>query len=222
MRESCVDEAPLIGDACVAHGKLHQPALVAALRYQHLHATLRAGREPRLEQFGVLWLARQVHFGGGGPILIELLDRRLKYFCRRARNAFVRGQLHALEHFAGAHDKYVNHRARRSHVQAEGIPVAQPHGRNFLLAVAKCLHGSRGIAKVRGFLEPFRRRRVSHRCRQPLDELVIFPFEEQVGMLHGHVVLLLRTDCDDARRDTSFDVVLEARPLAMACDDLVA
>ena len=106
----------------------------------------------------VFRLARQVHFGGRRPILIELLDRCLQYFCRRAGNAFVRGELHALEHFAAAHDKYVDDRAGRSHVQAEGIPVAQADGRNFLLAIAKRLHRSRGVAKVRGFLEPFSRR----------------------------------------------------------------
>ena len=96
---------------------------------------------------------------------------------------------------------------------------------NSYFASASSNRSGRSCATVAIVPKPpaaFRRRRFSHRARQPIDELVIFSFEEQVRKLHRRAVLLFRTDLSDARRDTPLDVVLEAGPRPLAGDDFVA
>ena len=163
-----------------------------------------------------------MHFGGGRTLLIELLHRRLKDFRRRARNTLVGCQLDPLEHPAAAHDEDVHEGAGWSHVQTEGVPIAQAHRRNLLLAIAQRLNGARGVAQMRGLFEPLGGSGFSHRVREPADELVVLALEEQLRALHGFVILLLRTDRGDAWRQAAFDVVLEARPLAVAGNHFVA
>ena len=121
-----------------------------------------------------------------------------------------------------AHHEHMDDRAGRSHVEAERIAIAHADRRDLLLAIAQRLNGPRGIAQMRRFLEPLGGGGLGHRARQPIDQLVVLPFEEQLRALHGLVVLLLRADRGHARRDASLDVVLEARPLAVSGDHLVA
>ena len=131
-------------------------------------------------------------------------------------------ELHALDDPAAAHHEHLDDGAGRAQLQAEHVAVAQP-------AVAIFCWRSRSVCTVRAASRSCAASSnrsavggLEHRARQPLDQLVVLAFEEQLRVLHRHVVLLLRADRGDARRDAALDVVLEARPLAVAGDDLVA
>ncbi len=78
------------------------------------------------------------------------------------------------------------------------------------------------VAQLRRLLEPLLLGRIHHPPAQRVDQLVVAPLQQQLRAGHSDAVLLLRADLTHARRDAALDVVLQARPSALAGDHLVA
>ena len=94
--------------------------------------------------------------------------------------------------------------------------------RHLLLAIVQRLHGPHRVAQLRGFLEALASRGVEHARVQRLDELVVLPFQKQLGELDGAGILAGAAHRLDARGHAPLDVVFEARAPALAGNHLVA
>ena len=168
-------------------------------------------------------VARQMHLGGRRPIFVELLDRRLQNFRRRSRNAFVRRELHALEHFAARASRTRGRRRRP-------VPCGGRTRRDRPCAtVAIFCWRSRSVCTVRA---------ASRRCAASSNrsaaaasviELVsrsisssFFPSKNSCVCCTASSYCSFEQMRGDAWRDAALDVVLEARPLAVAGNHLVA
>jgi hypothetical protein len=100
--------------------------------------------------------------------------------------------------------------------------VTELCGGHLLLTIVEGLDGADGIAQLRRLLETLGIRSREHTALECPDQLLVPAFEEQLRESYRTAVLGGRTYGVDAGRQTSFDVVLQARPLALAGDDLVA
>ena len=167
LRKARVDEPRLIRHLRIAIRQLDQAALLTTLRHQHLHPAPRAFGQPGFEQLAILRRARQMHFRRRRAILVELLHRRLQNLGGGSRHAFVRGQLHPLQHSAFAHEEHVHHGARGTHVEPEGIAVPNRAvaifcWRSFSVctvraASRRCAASSNRSAPAAAFIESVRR-----------------------------------------------------------------
>ena len=203
-----------------------------------MHAPARPVAQPRLERLAVLVaeLDRHVHLGRRLAVRVELLQRGGEHLGRRTVDARpgpgpppgpsaslpVVGQLDPIDDAAVPHLEDLDDGARRADLEAERVAVAQRRRLHLLLAVAQRLDRADRVAQVRRALELLVARRLDHLRAQALDELVLLAFEQQPRLVDGVAVLLDRADRLDARRDAALDVVFEARPVALAVDDLVA
>ena len=90
------------------------------------------------------------------------------------------------------------------------------------MALRQRLHRQDRITQLRRFLISLALRGVLHPAAQVARQFLRAALEEQSGVVDGLLILRLRADAVDARRDAALDVVLEARPRALAGDHLVA
>ena len=133
----------------------------------------------------------------------------------------IGGQLDALDDPPGAHLKHLDDRAGRADLHTERIPVAQPRGGHLLLPVAQRLDRADRVATLGRFLIPLGRRRLGHAGLQVGHELVVAPVQKESRPLDRLRVLSGPADRRHARRDTAFDVVLQAGSAPPTGDDLV-
>ena len=218
-------EPRLVGERGVAVGEIDEAALLAALRHDDPHAAAGALGQPGLERLALVGLGRHVDLRRRAAQLVELLDRRLEHFRLRSRRR--------------SPPRCRARCARRPGRCAPGRPGRRRRpGPSFRPNTSRCpssavaifcwrscsvctvriasrscaasskrssLGGRRASAPAASstsssFL-PSRNSRVSSTARP-------YSSAEQIGV--------------DARRDAALDVVLEARPAALAGDHLVA
>ena len=183
----------------------------------------RAIGEPALQRLAVFGFDRRVDFRRGAAQLVELLQRRLQHVSfARSRDCILGAQLHALDDAAVADLEDLDDEARWAELEAEYVAVPELDCRHFLLPIVKRLDGPQRVAHLRRLFEPLPLGGREHPRPQRLHELVVPPFEEQLRQVDRAPVLVLRTQRVHARGDAALDVVLEARPPALAGDDFVA
>ena len=140
----------------------------------------------------------------------------------RRRLAGVGHELDALHDPAAAHLEDLEDRPRRSPPQPEGVAIAELRRRHLLLPVAQRLDRPHGVPVVRRLLVALLVGRGSHPALETGQHLVRAPLEEQARVLDRLRVLPLAADLGHARRDAALDVVLQAGPVALPRDGLVA
>ena len=223
LRRALGVEPRSIGEFSVASHQLQQPALVAALRHADSHPTAGALREPALNRLGLLRQRRHVHVGRRLLIRVELLHRRFDHRGLAARvGTRFRRELHALDDAAASHEEHLHDDAARPDLDAEHVAIAQLGAGHLLLPLADGLHRPHRVTKRRSLLEPFVLRRIHHPRFEVVRQLVVPAFQEQAGVLHRLPVTIGRAQRQHARRQAALDVVLQARPPALAGDHLVA
>ena len=214
-----------IGDGGVARRQVEETALLPAAWHDHPDAAARAARQPGLEHLTVARLDGHVHFRRDVPHLVELLDRRAEHVRlvgrrvrrrpSRARRARSRGR----------------RRIWNTWMTAPAGPACRPKAsRSPSSAVAIFCWRSREradraerVAQVRGLLEPFGGRGRLHprpAARRPVRSLR--PSRKRRACSTARAYSSRRAQRVHARRDAPLDVVLQARPAALAGDLLVA
>src|SRR4029450_3279740 len=183
--------------------------------------------EPGLQHLAIAGLGGHMNIWRCDAELIELLQTGVDPLgAGRAGDRLFgvdsRPEIDALDHASASHLECLEHDACWTTLKTEHVSVTELCGGHLLLTIVEGLDGADGIAQLRRLFETLGIRGREHPALECPDQLLVPAFEEQLRESYRAAVLGGRTYGVDAGRQTSFDVVLQARPLAFAGDDLVA
>jgi hypothetical protein len=134
----------------------------------------------------------------------------------------LRDQLDAIGDASTSHLEDFHDAARCAGLEPEDVSIS---GRGRLHLVAPCRKRPDrldGVAQMGRALELLAAGGLAHLILKTANELVLAALDQQARLLDRVPVLLDAANRIDAGRDTAFDVVLQARTIALAVDDLVA
>ena len=132
----------------------------------------------------------------------------------------VEDEVFLTEQLAVAHHKDLHARlaALARHRDQIHVDARTPHD---LLRFDRAPDRDDPVAQPRRRLEVVVFGRIGHVVLQARDQRVVMAFEKQHDLIDEHVVVRLRL-IPHARRETAFDMILQARPLALTVDRFAA